>query len=54
MIEYSNVNVSFGTFHVLKDVNFHVEKGDFFNTGKVPYKKDGILIEHSCSFLNND
>lgn len=31
MIKYTHVNVSFGTFDVLKDVNFHINKGDFLH-----------------------
>lgn len=31
MIEYKNVGVSFGKFNVLNDINFHIEKGDFFH-----------------------
>jgi zinc transport system ATP-binding protein len=31
MIEYKNVGVSFGKFNVLSNVNFHIEKGDFFH-----------------------
>lgn len=31
MITYEHVGVSFGKFSVLHDVNFHVEKGDFFH-----------------------
>lgn len=31
MIKYEDVNVSFGNFKVLKDINFHIKKGDFLH-----------------------
>lgn len=31
MIKYEDVNVSFGNFEVLKDINFHIKKGDFLH-----------------------
>ena len=31
MIKYESVNVSFGNFDVLKNINFHITKGDFLH-----------------------
>lgn len=31
MIKYENVSVSFGNFEVLKNINFHIGKGDFLH-----------------------
>ncbi len=31
MIKYENVSVSFGNFEVLKNINFHIKKGEFLH-----------------------
>ncbi len=31
MIKYDNVNIYFGNFHVLKDINFQIKPGDFLH-----------------------
>ncbi|MCK9235488.1 MAG: metal ABC transporter ATP-binding protein [Acholeplasmataceae bacterium] len=31
MIKYDNVNIYFGNFHVLKDINFQIKHGDFLH-----------------------